>query len=71
MKSFESSQAEKQTYSIHVEGDPKRFPRGGNVKMFSNSRGGNIILGEGKLNRGREFENVLKFLGGGQNLKTF
>ena len=57
MKSFESSQGENKTYPIHVEGgggDLKRFPGREHQNVFKS-------LGEGKLNRGREFENVFKF----------
>ena len=64
MKSFESSQGENKTYSIHVKGVLKRFPGREHQNVFK-------FLGEGKLNRGREFENVFKFPWGGGNLKTF
>ena len=69
VKSFESSQGENNTYSIHVEGGLKRFPGRDhqNVFKFPGREHYNVFrfLGEGKLNRGREFENVFKFGGGG------
>ena len=59
MKSFESSQAENKTYSIHVEGSlrgSEKVPgepgsRGPGEGTFSNVFN---FLGEEKLNRGRE-----------------
>ena len=57
MKSFESSQGENKMYSIHMEGDLKRFPRREHQNVFK-------FLEEATLNRGRELENVFKFPGG-------
>ena len=69
VKSLESSQAENNTYSIHVEGDLKRFPgrEHRSVFKFPGREHQNVFkfLGERKLNRGREFENVFRFLCGG------
>ena len=61
----ESSQGENKTYSIHVEGDLKRFPGREHEKVlkFLGTEHQNVLkfLGEGKSNRGREFENIFKF----------